>query len=190
VGIAFRDFVVMAADRRATSGYYIAHKRAVKIHKIDEHVAATMAGYVGDAQWMIEWLRSQATRYRIERGEPISLETLANLASLFLFQNRPLVVVQMIIGGVDGGGPGLYVLDWLGTVTREKYTATGSGTPFALSIIESEYRDNISREDALRIALKAIRAAMLRDPGSGEGVDLALVDGEGVHFYRGEELAA
>lgn len=189
MGIAFRDFVVLAADRRATSGYYIAHKRAEKIHKLDDHVAATIAGYVGDAQWLVEQLRAEARLYKHTVGEPISVQSLATLASTLLFRSRPYVLVQMIIGGVDSSGASLYSLDWLGTLTKEKYTATGSGTPFAISLIESEYREDMSVEEALRLAARAVKAAMLRDPGSGEGVDLAVIDGRnGVRMMKGEAL--
>lgn len=188
VGIAFRDFVVLAADRRATSGFYIAHKKARKIHKIDDHVAATIAGYAGDAQWLVERLRMEALYYKLSTGEPISVRSLATLASTYLFRNRPLIVVQMLIGGVDGEGAGLYSLDWLGTVTKERYTATGSGSPFAVSIIESEYREDVEPEEALKLAAKAVRAATLRDPGSGEGVDLALVERGSIRLFRGEDV--
>jgi len=189
IGLVFRDFVVLAADRRATSGYFIAHKRAEKIHRIDDHVAATIAGYVGDAQWLVERLRAEARLYRSSVGEPISVSSLATLASVLLFSNRPYLVAQMLIGGIDGSGASLYCVDWLGTVTREKYAATGSGTPFAISLIESEYREDMSAGEALRLAARAVKAAMLRDPGSGEGVDLALIDRvNGVRIMRGEEV--
>lgn len=189
VGIAFEDFVVLAADRRATSGYYIAHKKAEKIHKIDNHVAATIAGYVGDAQWLVDQLRAEALIYRNSTGEPISIPSLATLASTILFRSRPFIIVQMLIGGVDNGGSKLFSLDWLGTVTEERYTATGSGTPYAISLIESEYRADMRPEDALKLAAKAVKAATLRDPGSGEGVDLALITGKnGVEIMRGEEI--
>lgn len=189
VGIAFKDFVVLAADRRATSGHFIAHKRAEKIHRIDDHAAATIAGYVGDAQWLVEQLRAEARLYRHSVGEPMSISSLATLASTLLFRSRPYVVVQMLIGGVDGSGAGLYSVDWLGTVTKETYTATGSGTPFAISLIESEYREDMSVDEALKLAVRAVKAAMLRDPGSGEGVDVASIDREnGVKIARGEEI--
>ncbi|MCS7104940.1 MAG: proteasome subunit beta [Thermofilaceae archaeon] len=189
VGIAFEDFVVLAADRRATSGYYIAHKKAEKIHKIDDHAAATIAGYVGDAQWLVDQLRAEALIYRNSTGEPISIPSLATLASTILFRSRPFIIVQMLIGGVDNSGSKLFSLDWLGTVTEERYTATGSGTPYAISLIESEYRVDMRPEDALKLAAKAVKAATLRDPGSGEGVDLALITGKnGVEIMRGEEI--
>jgi len=188
VGMAFKDFVVLAADRRATSGYFISHKYAKKIHKIDEHIAVTIAGYVGDAQWLVEKLRAEATLYRVVNEEPISVKSLATLASTIMFENRPSLIAQMLIGGVYAGQGELYSVDWLGTVTQEKYTASGSGTPYAVSLLESEYRDEMGVDEAVKLAVRAVRAAMLRDPGSGEGVDVAVITPKGFKLMRGEEI--
>ena len=188
VGLSFKEFVILAADRRATSGYFISHKQAKKIHKIDEHAAVTISGYVGDAQWLVERLRTEAALYRIENGEEISIKSLSTLASTILFQSRPLLVAQMLIGGVDREGGGLYSVDWLGTITKEVYMASGSGTPYAISLLENNYKEDMEVKDAVELAIKAVRAAMLRDPGSGEGVDVAVVTANGVKIYKGEEL--
>ncbi|MGC9108097.1 MAG: proteasome subunit beta, partial [Infirmifilum sp.] len=125
VGLTGRDFVVLAADRRATSGYFIASKHVWKILEIDSHVAVTIAGTVGDAQQLIDRLKVEAGYYKATNGERISVKSLATLASLILFTYRPILMVQMLIGGLDKEeGPSLYSVDWLGTVTREKFTAT------------------------------------------------------------------
>ena len=149
VGAVFKDFTVLAADRRATSGHFIAHKKARKIYKIDEHAAVTIAGAVGDAQWLVNQLKIEAASYRVSTGDPINIKSLATLASIILFQFRPMLIVQMLIGGYDNEGSQLYGIDWLGTVTKERYTATGSGTQYAISILENEYREDLSVENAV-----------------------------------------
>ncbi len=190
VGIVGEDFTVLATDRRATSGYFIASKHARKIAEIDRHVAVTIAGTVGDAQQLVERLRAEARLYRVEMEAPIPVKSLATLASLILFQNRPLLLIQMLVGGVDREeGATLYSVDWLGTVTKENYIATGSGTPFAVAILESEYKEGIKEEEAVKLAVKAVRAAMQRDPASGEGVDVAIVKEDGIRFIRGESVS-
>ena len=188
VGMCFKDYVVLAADRRATSGYFISHKKAKKIHKIDEHIATTIAGYVGDAQFIVERLSTEARLYRLQNNEPIGVDSIATLASTVLFYNRPLLIAQLLIGGVDHEGAKLFSIDWLGTVTKEKYTASGSGTPYAVSIIEENYDPSLNSEEALKIAVRAVRAALLRDPGSGEGVDVAIINKNGINILRGEDI--
>lgn len=182
VGLVGPDFVVLAADKRATSGYYIASRDARKILEIDRHAAVTIAGTVGDAQQLVDRLRAEARYYSTLSGEPMPIRSVASLASLILFSYRPILAVEMLVGGVDSEGPSLYLVDLLGSVTREKYAASGSGSPFAISVLESGYRENISTQEAIELVTKAVRAALSRDPGSGEGVDVAIVSSTEVKY--------
>lgn len=182
VGILAKDGVVLATDRRVTAGYYIAHKRGQKIWKIDDHVAATMSGGVADLQGVLSLLSLKAREYKTENKRPIPIKTLVNYASLVLFYSRPFIyIVHSIFGGVDDEeGPALYMLDWSGSYTREKYIATGSGSPYAKGVLEAGYRDEVGVEEALDLAIKAIRAAIRNDPGSGEGIDAVTVTRDGI----------
>jgi len=184
VGLRGSSFVVLAADKRATSGYFIASRDVRKILEVDRHAAVTVAGTVGDAQQLVERLRAEARYYSTIVGEPMPIKSIATLCSLILFSYRPLLTVEMLVGGVDSEGPALYHVDLLGSVTSESYAATGSGSPFAISVLENEYRDNLSVEDAVKIAAKAVRTALSRDPGSGEGVDVAVISREGIKYLR------
>lgn len=182
VGIVARDGVVLAADKRVTAGYYIAHKRGEKLWKIDDHVAATMSGGVADLQTVLTHLTLMARRYKIERGKPIPIRALVNYVSLLLFYSRPYIyLIHSIFGGVDESeGAVLYMVDWLGTTTREGYIATGSGSPYAKGVLEAGYVENMPLEDAVELAVKAIRAAIRNDPGSGEGIDvISITEKEG-----------
>jgi len=190
VGIAGRDFVVLGADRRVSSGTYIFHKHGKKIHKIDEHVATTIAGVVADAQRLVERLRLETSIYRLANEVPMPVRSVATLASVLLFQMRPILIAHMLVGGVDKEGPQLYSIDWLGTITRERFTSSGSGTPYAISLLENEYREEMALEEAIRLAIRALNAAMRRDPGSGEGIDIAVVSAKGVKELGDEEIAS
>ncbi|MEZ0320246.1 MAG: proteasome subunit beta [Pyrobaculum sp.] len=177
VGIAVREGVVLATDRRVTAGYYIAHKHGEKIWKIDDHVAATMSGGVADLQSVLSFLTLRAREYKLEYKRPIPIHTLVNYVSLILFYSRPFIyLVHSIIGGVDQEeGAVLYMVDWLGTTTKEKYIATGSGSPYAKGALEVGYRDDMTLEEAVDLAIKAVKAAIRNDPGSGEGIDVVVI---------------
>jgi proteasome beta subunit len=183
VGIVTKEGVVMATDRRVTAGYYIAHRRkGLKIWRIDNHVAATMSGGVADLQKVLDSLTRMAAQHKISTGVPISIRALANYASLLLFSSRPFVyIVHMIFGGWDHEeGPVLYMLDFFGTLTREKeFMATGSGSPTAFGVLEDGYSEDMAMEDAVRLAVRAVRAAIMHDPGSGEGIDAVVITKRG-----------
>ncbi|OYT61553.1 MAG: proteasome endopeptidase complex, archaeal, beta subunit [Thermofilum sp. ex4484_15] len=189
VGLKCRDGIILATDRRVTSGYFIAHKKGRKIDVIDERIAVTIAGAVADAQRLVDRLKAEARLYRIANGKPMSVRSVASLASLLLFNVRPnLLLVHIIVGGVDEGGAALYNVDWFGTLTEEKYIATGSGFQLAMGVIESMFREDMNVKEALPIAVKAVRAAMMLDPGSGEGIDVVTVTEEGVKNLTDEEV--
>ncbi|MFP3216812.1 MAG: proteasome subunit beta [Vulcanisaeta sp.] len=183
VGIVVNDGVVLATDRRVTAGYYIAHRRrGVKIWKIDNHVAATMSGAVADLQKVLDSLTAVAIQHKIETGKPISIRALANYASLIVFSSRPFIyLVHMILGGWDPDeGPVIYMLDFFGTLTREtEFMATGSGSPTAFGVLQDGYRKDMGIEDAVRLAVRAVRSAIYHDPGSGEGIDVVVITKDG-----------
>ena len=49
-----KDVVVLAADTRASAGFFIADKHVMKIQKVDRHIGMTMAGGVADAQNLVD----------------------------------------------------------------------------------------------------------------------------------------
>ena len=185
VGLVVGDHVVLAADKRATAGTLIAHKRVKKILKISDYMAMTISGLVADAQFLVEQARYMVRRYGIETGEKMSVSALASNLSLLLtvYLRVYPFIVQLLLGGVDEKGPQLYYLDLYGTISREKYMATGSGSPTAIGVLEEGYRSDMSIEEAVELARKAVLAAMKRDGFSGEGVDVVVI---GPGIYREE----
>ncbi|MEM4647582.1 MAG: hypothetical protein QXQ03_04305, partial [Candidatus Nezhaarchaeales archaeon] len=113
--------------------------------------------------------------------QPPSIKAIANLLSNLLFSSRFFpYIVQVIVAGIDQEGPRMFNIDLFGTLTEERYIATGSGSPLALAILETKYRDDLTVKEAIPIAVDAVKAAMKWDPGSGEGFDIVVITKEGV----------
>lgn len=180
VGLVFKEGIVFATDQRVTLGHYIAHKHGKKVHMIDSHVGITISGVVADAQAVIDILRYHTKLYRVERGSPMPVRSVATLASNIFFAYRlfPLIA-DVLIGGVDHSGPALFNIDFFGSLTNDEYISTGSGSPVAYGILESEFKRDMSRDEAVRLAAKAVYYAMRRDVASGDGMDIAVVDSGG-----------
>jgi len=189
VAIKFKDGVVLAADKRATAGYYIAHKKVKKIAKIDDRAALTIAGLVADAQMLADMVRAEVEYYKLSANKDLMIRSMASILSNIIFSRSRILpyIVQLIVAGYDIE-PRIYTLDWFGTITEEKYVATGSGSPIAISIIESSYREDLSLKEAVSIVMKAISAAMKRDVASGEGIDVVAVTKDGYKEFSKEEL--
>ena len=185
VGLVVGDYVVLAADKRATGGPMVYHKRVKKIHKITDYAAMTISGLVADAQVLVDEARYIARLYELDYGRRIALRSLSNYMSLILSAYLRYVpfIVQLLLGGVDEEGPSLYYLDLYGSISKEKYASTGSGSPVAYGVLEKEYRKNMSLEEAKHLAFKAVEAALSRDGFSGEGVDVVVI---GPNYYTEE----
>jgi len=189
VGITCKDGVVFATERRATIGNLIAHKVADKIFKVDEHIAATVAGSVADAQTLMKYLKAEAALYKMRNSERISIEAVAALASNILHSNRfyPLIV-QALLGGVDDTGAKIYSLDPTGGMILDKFISTGSGSPIAYGVLEDRYTEDLYVEEAIDIAIKALKSAIERDTFSGNGIRVATVTEEGFKMLSEEEV--
>ncbi len=175
VGIIAGDHVVLAADKRATAGFMIASRRVKKIVKLTDYAAMTVSGVVADAQALADIIREEARLYEMTHGRRLSVKGIATLLSNILFSSKFFpFIVQLIVGGYDET-PRLYTLDFFGSITEDKYTATGSGSPVAYGVLEERYRDNITVDEAVEIAVQAVRSAMLRDVASGDGVDVVII---------------
>ncbi len=175
VGLIARDYVVLAADKRATAGTLIASRRVKKIVRLTNYSAMTISGLVADAQALADMIREESRYYHLSTGKPLSVRGIATLLSNMLFYNKYFpYIVQLIVGGYDVK-PRLYTLDLYGSITEDEYTATGSGSPVAYGVLEDNYRRDLTLDEAIEIARKAVRAAILRDSATGDGIDVVII---------------
>ncbi|HVP95331.1 MAG TPA: archaeal proteasome endopeptidase complex subunit beta [Methanoregulaceae archaeon] len=177
VGLVFSDGVVLATEKRATMGYFIASKRAKKVYQIADRIGMTTAGGVGDAQQLARIMTVECSLYQIRRGKPIAVGAASTLLSNVLNANRYYpYYVQLLVGGIDDSGPSVYSVDAMGGATREEeIVATGSGSPGAYGVLEDRFRKDMSEEEAVELAIRSIRAAMRRDAGSGEDIHVVVI---------------
>ncbi|MFQ5818773.1 MAG: archaeal proteasome endopeptidase complex subunit beta [Candidatus Heimdallarchaeota archaeon] len=191
VGVVCKDGVVLATDRRATAGYFVASKRAQKIFPLDQHIAATIAGRVADAQTIMDYARAEINLYRLQEGIPIRIHSAARMVANILFNARYFpYLLQSIVAGVDDLGPKMFNLDPFGSLTEETYLSTGSGAPIAYGILENNYKEDIPLKDGLPLAVASVWSAIARDAGTGNGVNAATVTHEeGVRELTEEEIA-
>lgn len=190
VGITCKDGVVFATERRASMGNLVAHKVAEKIFKIDDHIGATIAGSVADAQTLMKYISAEVVLYKMRNGEKMSIESASALASNILHSSRFYpYFVQTLLGGVDDTGAKIYSLDPAGGMIEDKFISTGSGSPFAYGVLEDRYSDDIYVEEGVEIAIRAIKSAMERDTFSGNGILIAIINEEdGFKMLAEEEV--
>jgi proteasome beta subunit len=172
------DGVVLCTDTRVTAGYlFIAHRRGKKMYMIDNHVGVTIAGTVADAQNIIDTLKYYANLYKLENRTPIPIKSIARIAANIFFGQRAYpMIADFLICGVDKEeGPVIYSVDFFGADLKENMVSTGSGSPVAYGVLEDEYRKEMSVDEVIPIAIKAVSAAIKRNAGTGDGFDVATV---------------
>jgi proteasome beta subunit len=188
VGLVCSDGVVLATDTRVTQGGFIAHKRGKKLIQIDTNLALTISGGVADAQNVVDILKYYANLYRIEKNRLIPVRSAARILSNVMFSSRLYpYIADVLVGGYDSTGPSIYSVDFFGSVTMEKMTATGSGSPVAFGVLESEFKEGMPVSKAYPLAAKAIIAAMRRNVATGDHFDVAIIDKSGYREISEQE---
>ncbi|MDI6810440.1 MAG: archaeal proteasome endopeptidase complex subunit beta [archaeon] len=186
VGLICDGSVVLASEKRATMGSFIASKAARKIYQVDDRMGITTAGIVGDAQALVRLMSVEARLYRIRRGEPMTVRAMATLLSNVMSGQRFYpYIVQLLIGGIDRSGAHIFSIDPFGGNTEEKeIAATGSGSPIAYGVLEDRFTKDMSLENGIALAIQALHSAMKRDSASGEEMEVIVITKE-----RYEELS-
>ena len=178
VGIKTKEGVVLGSDRRASKGFFIGSKITQKIAKVDDTLAIAIAGQLSDAEYLIRVAKAERKLLELRRGFPLTVKEssrlIANLAYSGLKSYQPYFV-ELLVAGVDDNGGHIYAADMSGAITTEDFASSGSGSPIAYGVLESVYHENIANEEAKEIATKAVAAAMERDPGSGNGIDVLVI---------------
>lgn len=182
VALKCSDGVVLASDRRATKGGMIGSKEVRKIYPIDSRKAVAIAGQLSDANYLINLLKAEAKLIEFERGFPMTVKEVAKMLSNMLYSGMrgyAPYITEMLVAGVDDTGSQVFEADMSGAVTDEKFASSGSGSPMAYGVLESMYSEGISTTEGMDIATKAVKSAMERDPGSGNGIQVLTISKTG-----------
>lgn len=189
LGMVCKDGVVVATETRATMGTLIAHKRTKKLYKVDKHLALCTAGLVGDLQTLVRYLNAEANLYRLKRDARMPVKSAATLMANILNQRKFYpYYVQLVLGGYDNSGGHLYALDAAGGAIPDKYTSGGSGSPYVFGVLEDLYKDDLSSDEGIDIAIRAITAAKSRDSASGGDINIAVINKDGFNQISEEEI--
>jgi len=195
VGMVCKDGIVLAADKRATAGHMIVDKRADKVHIISDDFAVTIAGNVSDAQLMIKLTRAELKLKEVRTYKKPSAKEAANLLGGILYSSirRPSMlpgIAHFLLGGKDVHGLHLYDLFPDGSITRiTDFISSGSGSVFAYGVLETQWKKDMSTDDAVALAVKAVNTALQRDSASGNGIDVVVINEKEIKKVLHKEVA-
>ncbi len=160
IGLACSDGVLLVADKRIVDKMVIPES-VEKIFKIDDHIAATASGIISDARVLIERAQIKAQQHMVTYDTRI--DTISIVKDICALKQictqsgglRPFGV-SIIVAGIDADGPKVYETDPTGIFFQFKATVIGEGEQEIEEILAREYKDSLTIEDALRLALRAL----------------------------------
>jgi len=194
IGLVCKDGLVLAADKRATSGYLISYKKFDKIISVTDNIAVTVAGTVSDVQLLTKYLKAELKLKDIRTGRETTVREAANLLANFVYSNiRKFSLIpgisHFIVGGKDSAGFHLYDLSPDGSILGvDDYISSGSGSVMAFGVLETLYKKGLNVEEGIKLAAKGVNAAVQRDIASGNGIDIVTITKEGVKKVFSREI--
>tara|TARA_Y100000310_G_scaffold184417_1_gene184547 strand:- start:22 stop:663 length:642 start_codon:yes stop_codon:yes gene_type:complete len=194
VAIVCKDGIVLAADKRATAGYLIAHKKFDKIMSVTDNISVTVAGTVSDVQLLVKYLKAELRLKQLRNHRQVTVKEGANLLGNFVYGNIRKFstipgVAHFLVGGKDDSGVHLYDLSPDGSIADiDDYVSSGSGSVMAYGVLETLYKKGLSVEEGVKLAGKAVNAAVQRDIASGNGIDIVTITKEGIKKVFAQEL--
>jgi proteasome beta subunit len=203
VALRYADGVVMAGDRRATSGNLISHRTMEKVVQADRYSGVAIAGAAGPAMEMIRLFQLQLEHYEKVEGTTLSLEGKANQLSSMVRGNLPAAMQGMVVVPIFAGYDlrrevgRLFAYDVTGGRYEEReFVATGSGSLHASTVIKVGFSAGMDRGQAIDLVARSLWEAADADSATG-GPDalrgiypvVATVTAEGWQAVEDAELA-
>jgi 20S proteasome subunit beta 5 len=176
----FDGGVIVAVDSRASLGKLVGSRTTDKVLPVTSSIIGTMAGGAADCLYWIRALSARMRMWEITEEVPASAEAAAHVLGAMLRQKRGLSVGTMIVGHDRHADPCIFYLDDSGVCVRGEVFSVGSGSPYAISVLDAELRHDLSIEEATDLAMRAIQRATHRDAFSGGYINVFHVTKKGV----------
>jgi 20S proteasome subunit beta 5 len=168
LGFVYSEGILIAVDSRASMGSFIGSQKVRKVIEINDYLLGTMAGGAADCSFWERRLAQWCKLYELRHGEKVPVSAASQyLANMITQYKGHGLSMGTMIAGWDKKEQGLYYVDDDGTRLKGYLFSVGSGSTYAYGILDSKYRYNMTREEAITLGREAIYHATHRDAGSG-----------------------
>jgi len=197
IAVAGKDFAVIAADTRMSQGYSIMSRNKSKIIKLTNKCVLASSGMQADINQLQKVLRTRLIQYEFDHKKPMPTTAIAQLLSNTLYYRRffPYYTFN-VLAGVDDEGEGVaYSYDAVGSYERVKYSASGTGQQLMIPLMDNQVgkknqllpkKEGLTGDEAVELLQDAFTSAGERDIYTGDFVDIAKIDGNGVSLIKFE----
>lgn len=190
LGFVFQGGILIAVDARATMGSFISSNQVKKVIEINDYLLGTMAGGAADCFYWETNLARICRLYELKHGERISVGGAAKILCDMVSQYRGYgLSMGTMVAGWDHHGPGLYMVDDDGIRLKGNMFSVGSGSVYAYGVLDSNYRFDMTVDEAVQLGRRAIYHAGHRDSMSGGVVRVYHVHENGwTRVIEGEDI--
>jgi len=196
LGIVCKDGIVMAADRQVTAGNLVVSKTTEKVYKINDYLVFAACGNASDAQKVSKLIAAELRLKALRAASRPTVKESANLLGLVTysqirqFTTIPSIVGTLVAGYNEDGTTELYTVEPAGSVIKvDDYDANfGSGMPYILGLLERQYKENLSTEEGVKLAIETLKSSTQRDMGSGYGIDVYVIKKDGIKKVTSQKI--
>ncbi|VDD96233.1 unnamed protein product [Enterobius vermicularis] len=180
IAMEFRGGVVVGTDSRTSAGSFIVSRATDKITPVTDHLVVCRSGSAADTQAIADIVKYYLEVYTMMENEEVSVWRATQIFRNFLHKYRDRLTASVIVAGYDDDEGGqLYAIPLGGFVSRQRCTASGSGSTFVQGFLDSKWRPNMSEEECKEVVKNAVALATYRDGSSGGVIRLAVIDKDG-----------
>lgn len=176
IGLVCKDGIVLASEKRATMGTFVADKKSEKIFKITDNLLITTAGTVSDAQLLTKLIKAELKLKEVRTDRGATAKEAANLLASLVYGNirkYSLIpgITQFLLAGSDKEGVHLYDVFVDGSIMEcDDYVSSGSGSIIVYGVLEAMYKKDLTVKEGVDLCVKCLQISMQRDTASGNGV--------------------
>jgi 20S proteasome subunit beta 5 len=168
LGFVYKEGILIAVDSRASMGSYIGSQKVRKVIEINDYLLGTMAGGAADCMFWERRLAMWCKLYELRHGERVPVSAASQYLANMITQYRGYgLSMGTMVAGWDKTGQGLFYVDDDGTRLKGCLFSVGSGSTYAYGILDTKYRYDMTREEAINLGREAIYQATHRDAASG-----------------------
>lgn len=181
MAVEFNGGVVIGADSRTSAGQYVCNRAARKITQLHNRIVVARSGSAADTQALAGYVRRFLGAAAIEQETLPSVKTAASLMQLLAYENKRMLTAALIIAGWDDSGGGqVYQIPLGGTCLRSKYAIGGSGSSYVTALVETSFKEGMSRDECVEFVKGVISRAIYSDGHSGGVIRLYVVTEDAV----------
>ncbi|KRY90199.1 Protein RFT1 -like protein [Trichinella pseudospiralis] len=181
VACEFEHGVMIAADTRTSSGSLVVSRVSNKISPVSEYICCMRSGSSADTQAVADIAKYQISVYEMEHKCNISVSIAAEIFRNICYRYRNDITAGIIVCGWDSvNGGQIYSIPISGMIMKQCWTAGGSGSVYAIGYLDTNFKPNMTEEEAKNFIQKALAIAITRDGSSGGCIRLCSITEKGI----------